>query len=73
VYATTGNGYIAFVPTVNAASGSMDILSMLRWLIGQKRLPAGSVIDQIDFGVEICSTDGGPATFAVNGFSLTTS
>jgi hypothetical protein len=73
VYATPRNAYLAFVPTVNAASGSVDILSMLHWLTGQGRLSANSVIDQIGYGVEICSTAGGPVTFAVNGFSLTTS
>jgi hypothetical protein len=73
VYATSDNGYIAFVPPVNSASGSVDILSMLKWLISQGHLPSSSVIDQLDYGVEICSTAGGPASFAVNGFSLTTS
>jgi hypothetical protein len=73
VYATSANGYIAFLPTVNSVSGSVNILSMLNWLIDQRRLSASSVIDQIGYGAEICSTAGGPAAFAVNGFSLTTS
>lgn len=43
---------------------------MLDYLISQARVPANSTLGQIDYGVEIVSTNGVPRTFHFTGFSL---
>lgn len=71
VWATSGNHYIAFVPTVVATSGSLDLLAMFKWLMAQGRIPTTSTVGQIDFGVEIVSTNGTNARFDFTDFSIT--
>ncbi|MHC4521158.1 MAG: GH12 family glycosyl hydrolase domain-containing protein [Planctomycetota bacterium] len=70
VYKRAGSGYIAFVPTANFTSGTLDLLEMANWTIAQGWLPAQSTLNQICFGVEIVSTDDTDATFAVTAFSI---
>jgi hypothetical protein len=71
VWATDDNGYIAFVPTRRLTHGRLNIKKMLRWLVARGRLEADVTLGQICFGFEIVSTDGRPARFKVNDFSLT--
>ena len=52
-------------------SGTVDLLALLRDLQNRGIVSAGATIGQIDVGWEICSTGGGPETFAVNGYTLT--
>ncbi len=73
VYATSGNGYLAFVPSQPMTQGSLDLKAMLDWLTAQGRIPANSTLGQICFGVEVVSTDGQPATFNFTDFSITDS
>jgi hypothetical protein len=73
VYATSGNGYIAFVPSQPMTQGSLDLKAMLDWLVAQGRVPANSTLGQIGYGVEVVSTDGKPATFTFTDFSVSTS
>ena len=73
VYATSGNGYIAFVPSQAMTQGSLDLKAMLDWLVAQGRVPANSTLGQIGYGVEVVSTDGKPATFTFTDFSVSTS
>lgn len=70
VYKRAGSGYIAFVPTANFTSGTLDLLEMANWTIAQGWLPASSTLNQICFGVEIVSTDDADATFAVTAFAI---
>ena len=70
VWATDDNGYIAFVPTRPLTRGTLGIKQMLDWLIAAGRLSSDVTLGQICFGFEIVSTDGSPATFKVNDFSL---
>jgi hypothetical protein len=63
--------YIAFVETQNIASGSVDLLSFFNHIIAKGWIPPTSTLGAIDYGVEIVSTGGMDATFAVDGFSLT--
>ena len=72
VWKTSSNGYIAFVPTAVFTSGTVDILAIFNWTISKGWLPANSTVGQIDFGVEICSTNGTNATFKFTDFSITT-
>jgi hypothetical protein len=54
----------------NEQSGSVDILSMLKWLENNGDLPQGSGLWQIDYGFELCSTGGQNETFQVSSYSL---
>ena len=73
VYATSTNGYIAFVPSQPMTQGSLTLKAMLDWLVSQGRVPASSTLGQIGYGVEVVSTDGKPATFSFTDFSVSTS
>jgi hypothetical protein len=73
VYATSGNGYIAFVPANSArvTSGTINIKAMLDYLVAQGRRSASDTVDQIGYGVEIVDTGGAPATWNFTNFSIT--
>jgi hypothetical protein len=64
--------YIAFVETTNVTSGTLNLLSFFNHLIAKGWIPSTSTLGAIDYGVELVSTDGTDATFAVTGFSLST-
>jgi hypothetical protein len=68
VYKT--GSYIAFVETTNVTSGTVNLLSFFNHVIAKGWIPATSTIGAIDYGVELVSTGGADATFALNGFSL---
>lgn len=65
--------YIWYLAGAQESSGTVDILSMENWLVTKGYYPAGTGINQIDFGTEICSTGGTPETFSLNAYTLTTS
>lgn len=73
VYATSSNGYIAFVPNQPMTQGTLDLKAMLDWLVSRGRISSSSTLGQICYGVEVVSTDGKPATFTVSDFSISTS
>ncbi len=75
VYATSGNGYIAFVPSNGArlTSGTLDIKAMLGYLVSKGRVASNATVDQICYGVEIVDTGGSPATWRFTNFSITDS
>lgn len=73
VWASGGNGYLAFVPKAPLPSGSLDLKAMIDYLVAHGRVPAGSTLGQVCFGVEVVSTGGAPATFRVTDFSVTSS
>ena len=70
VWATDDNSYIAFVPTRRLTHGTLGLRNMLNWLVRKGRLPGDVTLGQICFGFEIVSTDGSPAKFKVNDFSV---
>ncbi len=72
VYATSDNGYIAFVPTHTYTHGLVHVGSMLHWLTSHKRLPTSAKLAQIGFGFEVVSTGGSASTFTVRSFSVAT-
>jgi hypothetical protein len=53
----------------NQTSGTVNVLAMLNWLIS-RHLTAANGLNQIDFGWEICSTDGRPQTFTMSAYRL---
>jgi len=71
VYATSGNGYLAFVPRSPLATGTLDLKAMIDWLVSQGRVQSNATLGQVCFGVEIVSTGGNPATFQFTDFSVT--
>ncbi|MDU0312601.1 FG-GAP-like repeat-containing protein [Phycicoccus sp. M110.8] len=75
VYATSGNGYIAFVPSNGArlTSGTVDIKAMLGYLVARGRVASSATVDQICYGVEIVDTGGSSATWKFTNFSITDS
>ena len=64
--------YVAFVKTKNVNSGTLDLLSFFDYVITKGWIPSTSTLGAIDYGVELVSTDGADATFAVTDFSVTT-
>lgn len=65
-----GGSYIAFLGPDRTA-GEVDLLSFFQYAVDRGWIPPDSTIGQIDYGVEICSTDGRPLDFAVTDFALT--
>lgn len=64
--------YIAFVETTNVSSGTLNLLAFFNHIIDKGWISKSSTLGAIDYGVELVSTDGKDARFAVTGFSLTT-
>jgi hypothetical protein len=62
-----GSELIWYLTSGNEQSGTVDVLSMLTWLESHGYLPAGSGLNQIDYGFEICSTPAAEA-FTVSQF-----
>jgi len=63
--------YIAFVDKSNTTSGTVNLLDFFNFIISKGWIGSGSTIGQIDYGPEMVSTNGAPAKFEVNNFSLT--
>jgi hypothetical protein len=72
VWKTTGN-YIAFVPSTNFTSASMDLLAFFKWIMSKGWIADSSTLGQVDYGVELVSTNGAPATFTFSNFAVNTS
>jgi hypothetical protein len=70
LYVTGDNSYMAFVRQGNANSGSVDLFTMLKKLEGRGLLSSSDILWQVNFGFEICSTGGRPASFSVTNYSL---
>ncbi len=70
VWATSDNGYIAFVPKHRLDHGTVAIKAMLHWLMKRNRLERNATLGQICFGFEVVSTGGAPRTFKVDRFSV---
>ena len=75
VWSSDANHYIAFVPANGASitSGTLDLLGFYKYLISGGRLPASSTVGQVDYGVEIVSTDGKPARWDFTNFNVSSS
>jgi hypothetical protein len=54
----------------NEQSGTIDILSTLKWLQGKGYLPSGATLTSIDYGWEILSTGGQPETYQLSSFCI---
>jgi hypothetical protein len=65
--------YVALVADQNFTSGTLDLLSMAKWLIQKGWMPGNSTLDQVCYGPEIVSTGGARETFSYSGFSVSAS
>jgi hypothetical protein len=72
VWKTSGN-YIAFVANSNFTSGTMDLLAFFQWIMAKSWIPSSSTLGQVDYGAELVSTNGVPATFTFSNFSVNAS
>jgi len=66
-----GGGYLAFYATQTISSGTIDLLEIFTYSVSHGWLPASSVVNQLSFGIEVCSTNGQDATWTVDNYSLT--
>jgi hypothetical protein len=71
VWRTSDGSYVAFAATATFTSGTVDLLAIFHWMMAQGYLAANATLSQIDFGIEICSTEGADATFQVTDFDIT--
>lgn len=69
----TAGDYIAFVANANFASGSVNLLAFFQWLMSKGWIGGDATLAQVDYGVELVSTNGVPATFAFTGFTINAS
>lgn len=52
--------------------GTVHLLRTMDWLVRHRHLSKSDSLTQVNFGWEICSTDGTPMDFTVTHYSLTT-
>lgn len=65
--------YIAFVADTNFTSGSVNLLQVFDWVMAKGWIGSNSTLGQIDYGAELVSTGGTPATFSFTNFSVSAS
>lgn len=65
-------GYIAFVAQPAFTSGTLNLLAFFNYVVNQGYIGANPTLGQIDYGVELVSTNSAPATFTFTNFSVTT-
>jgi hypothetical protein len=71
VWWASSSGYLVFNATKTISSGTIDLLELFKYAATNGWLPATSTVDQLDFGIEVCSTGGKDATFTIDNYSLT--
>jgi hypothetical protein len=62
---------ISLLSIETQTSGSIDLREILDFIVDEGWLESNATINQIGYGVEICSTDDRPATFYFTDFSVT--
>lgn len=65
--------YVAFVAEQTFTSGTVNLLQMFNYVIAHGWMPPTSALSQVDYGAELVSTNGMPATFSFTNFSVTSS
>ena len=64
--------YIAFVASTNFSSATMNLLGFFKWIMAKGWIPGNSTLGQVDYGVELVSTNNVPETFSFSNFSVST-
>lgn len=67
------NNLVSFVANATVTSGTLNLLPFFQWLLRKGWEPAGSTLVQVDYGVEIVSTNSAPQTFGFSDFSVSSS
>jgi hypothetical protein len=67
------NGYVAFVANANFSSGSLNLLAFFNWMMSKGWIGTSSTVDQVDYGVELVSTNSAPETFSFSNFAVNAS
>ena len=65
-------GYVVFYANTTVTSGTVDLLQLFTYATTHGWLPASSTVDQLSFGIEVCSTNGQTATWSISDYSITT-
>jgi len=69
-YTSGGANVITLVPASAMTSGNLNLKAMFDWAINKGWMPSNPTVNQICYGVEICSTQNQPATFYFTDFSV---
>jgi hypothetical protein len=67
-----GGSEFIFDLTHNETTGETNILASIDWLINHRLVPARATLTEVEFGIEIASTDGHPEDFKVSQYWLHT-
>jgi hypothetical protein len=72
LYASSGNGYIAFVPSDGRTypAGTLDLTGFFNYLIKGGHVSSTSTLSQIGYGIEVVSTGGGTVRYNVTNFQV---
>lgn len=65
--------YIAFIANTDFSSGTVNLLEFFKWIMAKGWIPANSTLGQVDYGVELVSTDNVSETFSFSNFSVSAS
>ncbi|HEY4106220.1 MAG TPA: hypothetical protein VGM44_20110 [Polyangiaceae bacterium] len=68
---TGTGGYLAFYANQTISSGTIDLLEIFEYAVTNGWLPASSTVNQLSFGIEVCSTNDQDATWTIDNYSLT--
>ena len=69
---SASTSYVAFVANTNYTSGSLNLEDFFNFAISHGLMPASSTLYQVDYGVELVSTNSTSATFSFTNFSVKT-
>jgi hypothetical protein len=65
-------GYVVFYANTTVTSGTVNLLALFQYGASHGWLPSTSTVDQLSFGIEVCSTNGQNATWTISNYSITT-
>jgi hypothetical protein len=68
-----GDYETTLVQNANTDSGSVNILDVLKWLSANGYEATDPTLSSVNYGFEICKTNGQPMNFGVTGYGLTIS
>ena len=70
-YNSGGANVVSFVAKTTMLSGNVNLKEMIDWAISKGMIPQNPTVNQIGYGVEICSTNNTKQRFTFTDFSVT--
>jgi hypothetical protein len=67
-----GSNEFIFDLNHNETTGQTNVLTSIDWLMNHGYVPSSATLTEVEFGVEVASTDGTAETFTVSSYSPTT-